>query len=177
MPRWADGGGGLGMGSGSELSAEVALRTSGSGRVCDSSDRETNAAVATSPWHEAREIGKGMKMHRMSALRRLLAVGAIMVGCAVGSLGFTTATVSAATASQSTTAATPMTTNDWCSWNGCRGSNNDWCRWHDCRDNRNGDWCRWHDCRGDNSNDWCRWHDCRDNRNNDWCSWHDCRRH
>ena len=43
MLYWAHGGGGLGMGSESELSAEVALRISGSGRVCDSSDRETKA--------------------------------------------------------------------------------------------------------------------------------------
>ena len=72
-------------------------------------------------------------MHKMSALRRLLAVGAIMIGCVVGSLGFSSVTVSAATASPSTTATT-MTTNDWCSWNDCRGDNsNDWCRWHDCR--------------------------------------------
>jgi hypothetical protein len=96
-------------------------------------------------------MGKGM-IHRMSALRRLLAVGTVMVACAAGSLTLTTTHVSAATTAPSVTAAapadaTPMTPNDWCRWHDCGGGDRDFCRWHDCRGDRDRDFCRWHDCR------------------------------
>jgi hypothetical protein len=87
-------------------------------------------------------------IYRMSALRRLVAVGAVMVACAAGSLALTTTHVSAATAAPSVTAAapadaTPMNAND-----ATPMTPNDWCRWHDCRGDRGGDrdFCRWHDC-------------------------------
>ena len=94
-------------------------------------------------------------IYRMSALRRLVAVGAVMVACVAGSLAFTGTHVSAATTAPSVTAAapadaTPMNAND-----ATPMTPSDWCRWHDCGRGRDCD--RWGDCGGWHHR--CGWRD------------------
>jgi hypothetical protein len=84
-------------------------------------------------------------MHSKMGLRRFVAVAAITIGGVVGSLGISSGSVSAATATPATHATT-MSPSDWCRWHDCdRGGRGDCWRWGDCRGDRGGD-CRWRRC-------------------------------